>query len=85
MPKRVVHLADPDISIDGRTLRDRVLGIQQELRVSAEFPPGVEACARDAVALPRLPTLTGLPDLPALPGLTTLAARAGLTTLAARA
>lgn len=63
MPKRVVHLADPDISIDGRTLRDRVLGIQQELRVSAEFPPGVEACARDAVALPRLPT-TDRTELP---------------------
>lgn len=53
-------------SIDGvaaESLREGIAAIQAELEVSAEFPPEVEAAARESAASPRLPELDRT-DLP---------------------
>jgi exoribonuclease R len=42
---------------DGRTLADGIAAIQQELEVTPEFPPEVQAAAEQAARAPRLPDL----------------------------
>lgn len=49
--------------VAGATLRDGIATIQQEMGVSAQFSPEVEAAAAAAAAAPRLPDLD-LKDLP---------------------
>lgn len=51
MPRRVVRVR----GADGETLRSGIAAIQQELGVSPEFPPEVEAAAEEAARNPRLP------------------------------
>jgi exoribonuclease R len=57
LPRPVVHLADTALSADGNLLAGAVAAIQQELDVSPDFPPEVEAAAEAAADAPRLPEL----------------------------
>jgi len=59
VPRRVVHVH----SADGETLRRGIAAIQEELEVSAQFPPEVEEAARRGAGSPRLPELDRT-DLP---------------------
>ncbi|KRF15499.1 ribonuclease II [Nocardioides sp. Soil797] len=56
MPSRVVRVRS-DEGVAAESLREGIAKIQQELHVSAEFPPEVEQAAADAAANPRLPEL----------------------------
>jgi exoribonuclease R len=53
MPRRVVRVR----AADGDTLRHGIAAIQQELGVTPEFPPAVEAAAESAAKNVRLPEL----------------------------
>ena len=53
MPRRVVHVHHAD----GDTLRRGIAVIQEELGVTPEFPPEVEAAAEQAAQNPKLPEL----------------------------
>jgi len=57
MPKRVLRVRSSDDGVAAHTLRDGIAAIQAELKVTAEFPPEVEAAAEKAAANPRLPSL----------------------------
>jgi len=65
MPKRVLTLRSADDGVAAQGLRDGIAAIQAEMKVTAEFPPEVEAAAEKAAAAPRLPELdrTDLPFL----------------------
>jgi exoribonuclease R len=60
---RVVHVRPAEGGAAPQVLRDGIAEIQQELEVSPEFPPEVEAAAAEATAHPRLPDLDRT-DLP---------------------
>ena len=54
---QVIRVKTSDDGVAGATLRGGISRIQEELGVSPEFPPEVEAAARAAAAKPRLPDL----------------------------
>lgn len=60
---RVVHVRSADDGVAAEMLRAGITRIQGELAVTPEFPPEVEAAAREAAASPRLPELDRT-DLP---------------------
>ncbi|WP_205475101.1 RNB domain-containing ribonuclease [Nocardioides sp. SYSU D00038] len=60
---RVVHVRSAGGSAGARVFTDGIARIQQELEVTPEFPPEVEAAAAAAAAAPRLPDLDRT-DLP---------------------
>ncbi|MDR7311353.1 VacB/RNase II family 3'-5' exoribonuclease [Nocardioides luteus] len=60
---RIIRVARADEGVAATTLRDGIAALQEELGVSAEFPPEVEEAAAAAAANPRLPELDRT-DLP---------------------
>jgi exoribonuclease R len=60
---QVIRVRTADDGVAAATLRSGIDAIQQELSVSEQFPPEVEAAARSAAANPRLPELDRT-DLP---------------------
>lgn len=54
---RVVKVRSTGDSVTAQEMRDGIAAIQQEMKVSASFPPAVEAAAEEAAANPRLPEL----------------------------
>lgn len=54
---RVVKVRSTGDSVTAQEMRDGIAAIQQEMKVSASFPPAVEAAAQEAAANPRLPEL----------------------------
>jgi len=54
---QIIRVRSVEDGVAAATLRSGVEAIQQELGVSADFPPEVEAAAREAAANPRLPEL----------------------------
>ena len=64
MPSRLlIRVRTADDGVAAATLREGISRIQQELKVSTEFPPEVEEAAAAAAANPRLPELDRT-DLP---------------------
>ncbi|WP_026145993.1 RNB domain-containing ribonuclease [Nocardioides sp. Iso805N] len=60
---QVIRVAQADDGVAAQTLRDGIHQLQQELDVTAGFPPEVEAAAAAAARSPRLPNLDRT-DLP---------------------
>ena len=54
---RVVKVRSADDSVSAEEMRDGVARIQEEMKVSPEFPADVEAAAEAAAKAPRLPEL----------------------------
>jgi VacB/RNase II family 3'-5' exoribonuclease len=54
---RVVKVRSTGDSVSAQEMRDGIAAIQQELKVSAQFPAEVERAAAEAAAAPRLPQL----------------------------
>ena len=62
-PSRVVHVTRSDDGVAAHELREGIARIQEELEVTADFPPEVVAAAEAAATSPRLPELDRT-DLP---------------------
>jgi VacB/RNase II family 3'-5' exoribonuclease len=54
---RVVKVRSTGESVSAQEMREGIAAIQQELKVSAQFPDEVERAAAEAAAAPRLPAL----------------------------
>lgn len=57
MPMNRVVRVRPSDTVAAQTLRDELAALQDELEVTADFPPEVEQAAAAAAAAPRLPEL----------------------------